>query len=109
VKISRKLEGLSELNRLRKDVRRIVVALEKLAGTESQDSKEELLSWLESEGEEMEVPGSKEKGKQKEEMIDGMEEKEEVREQEEENGIEDIEEGNSSFTLVVFSVSTGIL
>jgi len=35
VKISRKLEGLSELNGLRKDVWRIVVALEKLAGIES--------------------------------------------------------------------------
>jgi len=39
------------------------VALEKLAGIESQDSEEELLSWLESEGEEMEVQRSKEKGK----------------------------------------------
>jgi len=42
-------------------------------------------------------------------MIDGIEEKEEVKEQEEENGIEDIKEGNSSFTPVIFSVSTGIL
>ena len=40
----RKLKDLSELNRLRKDVQRIMVALEKLAGIEGQDSDEELLS-----------------------------------------------------------------
>ena len=55
-----------------------MVALEKLAGIEGQDSDEELLSWLESEGEEIEVQGRKEKGKQKEERINGVEEKEEV-------------------------------
>ena len=58
----RKLEELSELQGLRKDVQRIAVALEKLAGIESQDSNEQLLSWPESEGEEMEVQESKEKG-----------------------------------------------
>ena len=107
--ILRKLEDLSELSRLRKDVRRIAVALEKLAGIESQDSEEILLSWPESKGEETKVQRSKEKGKQKEEMIDGVEEEKKVREQEKENRIEDIEEGSSSFTLVIFSVSTGIL
>jgi len=40
-KVSRKLEGLSELRELRKDVWRIVVVLEKLAGIEGQDSNEE--------------------------------------------------------------------
>jgi len=44
VKVSRKLEDLGELRGLRKDVQRIAVALEKLAGIESQDSDEELLS-----------------------------------------------------------------
>jgi len=34
VEISRKLEDLSELSRLRKDIRRIAVALEKLASIE---------------------------------------------------------------------------
>jgi len=34
--ISRKLESLSELSRLRKDVQRITVELEKLAGIESE-------------------------------------------------------------------------
>jgi len=37
----RKLEDLSELWELRKDVWRIVVVLEKLAGIEDQDSNEE--------------------------------------------------------------------
>ena len=105
----RKLKDLSELSRLRKDMQRIAVALEKLAGIESQDSEEMLLSWPESKGEEMKVQRSKEKGKQKEEMIDGAEEEKEVREQEKENRIEDIEEGSSSFTPVIFSVGTGIL
>jgi len=42
--ISRKLEDLSELSRLKKDIQRIVVVLEKLAGIKDQDSNEELLS-----------------------------------------------------------------
>jgi len=37
--VSRKLEELNELQGLRKDIWRIVVALEKLAGIESQDSE----------------------------------------------------------------------
>jgi len=44
VEVSRKLKKLSELRGLRKDVHRITVALEKLAGIEGQDSDEELLS-----------------------------------------------------------------
>ena len=52
------------------------MALEKLAGIESQDSNEQLLSWPESEGEEMEVQESKEKGKQKEMSLNGVEEEE---------------------------------
>ena len=63
--ISRKLKGLSELSRLRKNMQRIAVALEKLAGIESQDSEKEPLSWLESKGEETEVQRSKEKGKKR--------------------------------------------
>jgi len=59
------LEGLSELSGLRKDMQRIAVALEKLAGIEGQNSDKELLSWPESEGEMIEVQRSKEKGKQR--------------------------------------------
>jgi len=48
--ILRKLDGLSELSGMRKDIWRIAVALEKLTGIEGQDSEEELLWWPESEG-----------------------------------------------------------
>jgi len=105
----RKLDGLSELSGIRKDIWRIVVALEKLAGMEGKDSDKERISWPESKGELTEVQGSKEKGKQKEERIDGAEEKEETRGQEEENGMEDVEEGGGNFFLVTYSVRTGIL
>jgi len=65
------------------------VALEKLADIESQDSNEEQFLWSESEGEEMEVQGSKEKGKQWEQELDRVEEKE-VGGQQEKNGIEGV-------------------
>jgi len=57
---------LSELQGLRKNIQRIIVALKKLAGIEDQDSDEEQFSWPESKGKEMEVQGSKEKRKQRE-------------------------------------------
>jgi len=53
--VLRKLDGLGKLQGLKKDVQRIVVALERLAGIESPDSDEELLSWPESEREITEV------------------------------------------------------
>jgi len=46
---------LGELQDLRKDMQRIAVALEKLAGIEGQDSDKELLSWPESTGEMTEI------------------------------------------------------
>jgi len=90
--ILRKLDSLNELSGLKQDIRRITVALEKLAGMEGEDSDEEQISWPESEGELMEVQGSKDKGKQKEEKIDGAEEEKEVGGQEKENGMEGVEE-----------------
>jgi len=45
----------------------------------------------------MEVQGSREKGKQKEERVDGAEEEEETRRQEEETGMEGVEEGDGDF------------
>jgi len=101
VDITRKLDSLSELQGLKKNVWRITVALKKLAGTGGQDSEEELILWPKSEGEETEVQENRGKGKQREERIDGMEK--------DENGIESVEEGSSSFSSVVFSVGTGIL
>jgi len=41
VEISSKLDGLSELSSIRKDIQRIAVALVKLAGMEGKDSNEE--------------------------------------------------------------------
>jgi len=96
------------LSGLRKDIRRIAVALEKLAGMEGEDSDEERISWPESEGELTEVQGSREKGKQKKERLDGAEEEKEVGGQEEENGMESVEEGGN-FSPVVYSVGTGVL
>jgi len=46
-----KAEILRKLDGLRKDIWRIAVALEKLAGMEGKDSDEEQISWPESEGE----------------------------------------------------------
>jgi len=104
--VLRKLDGLGELRGLRKDVWRIAVALEKLAGIKGQDSDEELLSRPESEREITEVQGDKEKRKQREERLDGEDEEKEMGRQEEDNEMEGVEEGDSSFSLVVYSVGT---
>jgi len=107
--VLRKLDGLGELQGLRKDVRRIAVALEKLAGIEVQDSDEELLSWPESEGEVTEVQGNKEKGKQREEMLDREDKEGETEREEENNKMEGVEEGSSRLSPVAYSVGTGTL
>jgi len=105
--VLRKLDGLGELWGLRKDMQRIAVALEKLAGIEGQDSNEELLSWPEFEGENTEVQGGKKKGKQREKRLDGEDEEKEMGRQEEDNEMKSMEEGNGSFSLVAYSVGTG--
>jgi len=104
--VLRKLDGLGKLRGLRKDVRRITVALEKLAGIEGQDSDEELLSRPESEREITEVQRDKEKRKQREERLDREDEEKEIGRQEEVNEMEDVEEGDGSFSLVAYSVGT---
>jgi len=98
---SRKLDELNELQGLRKDVWRIIVAIEKLAGIESQDSEKEQFSWLTSEGEEIEMQESSGKEKQREEKIAGL--------KGENHGMEDVKEGSSNFSPVAFSVNTGAL
>jgi len=105
----RKLDSLGELQGLRKDVRRIAMALEKLAGIEGQDPDEELLSWPESEGEVTEVQGVKEKGKQREERSDGEDKKERTERQEADNRMEGVEEGSSRCSPVAYSVGTRTL
>jgi len=110
--ILRKLDGLNELSGLRKDIWRIAVALEKLAGIEGEDSDKKQISWPESKGELTEVQGSREKGKQKEERVDGAEEEEEEEEtsrQKEENKMEGVEKGIGTFSPVAYSVRTGNL
>jgi len=97
---------------MRKDIRRIVVALEKLAGMKGEDSNKEQISWPESEEELTELQGSREKGKQKKKRVDGVEEEgeeEETSRQEEENGMEGVEEGVGTFSPVAYSVGTGNL
>jgi len=79
-------------------MRRIAVALEKLAGIEDQDSDEGLLSRPESEGEITEVQGGQEKGEQREEKEMGRQEG---------NEMENVKEGGSSFSPVAYSVGTG--
>jgi len=101
VEILRKLNGLSEMSGMRKDIWRIAVALEKLAGMGGEDSDEKRILWPESEGELTEVQESREKGKQQEERVDRVEEEEETRRREEENRIEDVEEGGGNFSPVV--------
>ena len=103
----RKLDGLGELRGLRKDVWRITVALEKLAGIEGQDSDEELLARPESEGDITEVQGDGKKQKQSEERLDGEDEKEMGR-QEEDNEMEGMEEGDGGFSPVAYYVGTGV-
>ena len=83
------------------------MALEKLAGIEGQDSKEEQFSWPESEGEETEVQESTEKRKQREQRSDGVKEEGEVEGQEEKNAMKGVEERSSGFSLVAYFVGTG--
>jgi len=106
--VLRKLKDLGELQGLRKDIRRIMVALEKIAGIEGDDSDKELLSWPESEGEEMEVQGSKKREKQKEKSLDREGEEKEMGRQEEDNEMEGVEKEGGSFFLVAYSIGTGV-
>jgi len=99
---------LDELSRLRKDVQRITLALEKLAGIKGQDSDEELLSWPESEGEITEIQGVRKKEKQREKRLDKEGEEREMVSQEEDDEMEGVKEGGSSFSSVAYSVGTGV-
>ena len=87
--VSRKLDELSELQGLRKNVQRITVAIEKLAGIKSQDSEEKQFLWPASEGKKTKVQESSEKEKQREKKIAGSEN--------ENNRMKGMEKGISSF------------
>jgi len=68
------LEKLGKVDELVVQVWRVVDALEKLAGIESQNSDEGQISWLKSKREETEVQESTKKRKQREQRSSGAEE-----------------------------------
>jgi len=100
------LEKLGKVDKLVVQVRRVMDALEKLAGIESQDSDEGQISWPESEGEETEVQESTEKEKQREQRSSRVENEREVEGQKEEDAMEGMEEGSGSLSPVAYSVET---
>ena len=82
------------------------MALEKLAGIESQDSDEKQISWPESEGEETEVQESTEKEKQREQRSGGAKDEGQVEGQKEEDAMEGVEEESGGLSPVAYSVGT---
>jgi len=81
-----------------------VNALERIAGMRSKTPEDDIISWPESGGEEIERV---DKGKQREQSLDGMEEEGQVEGQEDENAMKGVEEGSSGSSLVAYSVETG--
>jgi len=99
------LEKLEKVDELVVQVRRVADALERMAGMRPKTLEDDLIFWLESEGE-TEVQESTEKGKQREQRSDGVEDEREVEGQEEEDAMEGVEEGSGGLSLVVYSVRT---
>jgi len=77
--------------------------LERIAGIRSKTSENNIISWLESRGEETERV---DKGKQREQSLGRTEEEGQVEGQEDENAMEGMEEGSSGCSLVIYSVGT---
>jgi len=100
------LEKLEKVDELVVQVWRVADALERMAGMRPKTPEDDLISWLESEGEETEVQESTEKGKQREQRSDGAEDEGEVERQKEEDAMEGVEEGSGGLSLVVYSVGT---
>ena len=99
------LEKLGKVDELVIQVRRVADALERMAGMRSKTPEDDLISWPESGGEEMETVERINKGKQRAQSSDGAEDKGEVEEQEDEDAMEGVEEG-SSLSLVAYSIGT---
>ena len=97
------MEKLGKVDELVVQVWRVMDALERIAGMRSKTSEDDIISWPESRGEEMERVN---KGKQREQSLDRMEEEEQVEGQKDENAMEGVEEGSSSCSLVAYSVGT---
>jgi len=95
------LKKLEKVDELVAQVRRVADALEKMAGMRSKTPEDDLISWLESGGEETETLERVDKEKQREQSSDRAEE------QEYENAMEGVEEGSSDCSPVAYSVRTG--
>jgi len=100
------LEKLGKVDELVVQVRRVADALERMAGVRSKTLEDDLISWPESRGEEMETVERMDKGKQREQSPDKAEDEGKVEEQEEEDTMEGVEEG-SCCSPVAYSVGTG--
>ena len=101
------LEKLGKVDELIIQVWRVADVLERIAGMRSKTLEDDIISWPESRGEEMETLERIDKGKQREQSLDGTEEEEQVEGQEDENTIEGVEERSSGCSLVTYSVGTG--
>jgi len=100
------LEKLEKVDELVVQVRRVADALERMAGVRLKTLEDNIISWPESGGEETETVEKIDKGKQREQSADGVEDEREVEEQEEEDAMEGVEEGSRS-SPVAYSVRTG--
>jgi len=78
-----------------------------MAGVRSKTLEDNIISWLESGEKEMKTMERLEKGKQRAQSSDRVEEEGEVEGQEEEDAMEGVEERSSGLSLVVYSVGTG--
>jgi len=100
------LEKLGKVDELVVQVWRVADALERMAEVRSKTPEDDLISWPESGGEEMETVERMDKGKQREQSSDGAEDEGKVEEQKEEDAMEGVKEGSRS-SPVAYSVGTG--
>jgi len=101
------LEKLGKVDELVVQVWRVADVLERMAGVRSKTPEDNIISWLESGGEETETVERLDKGKQREQSSDRVEEEGEVEEQKNENAMKGVEEGSSGLSPVAYSVGTG--
>jgi len=85
----------------------IADALERIAGIRSKTLEDNIISWPESGGEEMNTMERIDKRKQREQSPDGVEEEGQVKGQEEENAMEGVEERSGGLSPVAYFVRTG--
>ena len=100
------MEKLGKVDELVVQVWRVADVLERIGGMKLKIPEDDIISWLESGGEETEVVDRIDKGKQREQSLDGTEEKGEVEGQEEEDAMEGVEEGSGGLSPIAYSVRT---